>query len=79
MTVDDGEYKTNKFIPQIKYCICTSVATNFTGGGSWRSFEEGAPTDVQLSLSFQETEIITQEDVFGKTEVGRFKNEEGYF
>jgi hypothetical protein len=79
LTVNGGEYKTNKFIPQIKYCICTSVATNFTGGGGWRSFEEGAPTDVQLSLSFQETEIITQEDVFGKTKVGRFKNEEGYF
>lgn len=79
LTADGGEYKSNKFIPQIKYCICTSVATNFTGGGSWRSFEEGAPTDVQLSLSFQETEIITQEDVFGETKVGRFKNEEGYF
>ena len=79
LTVDDGEYITNQFIPQIKYCICTSVATNFTGGGGWKSFAEGAPTDVQLSLSFQETEIITQEDVFGKTEVGRFKNENGNF
>ena len=79
LTNDDGEYTTNEFIPQIKYCICTSVATNFTGGGGWKSFAEGAPTDVQLGLSFQETEIITQEDVMGETKVGRFKNEEGYF
>ena len=79
LTVNGGEYTTNEFIPQIKYCICTSVATNFTGGGGWKSFAEGAPTDVQLGLSFQETEIITQEDVMGETEVGRFKNEEGYF
>ena len=79
LTVNGGEYVTNQHIPEIKYCICTSVATNFTGGGSWKSFSEGAPTDVQLSLSFQETEIITEEDVMGDTKVGRFKNEEGYF
>jgi hypothetical protein len=79
LTINNGEYKTNDFIPQIKYCICTNVTTNFTGGGTWKSFSEGAPTDVQLSLTFQETEIITQEDVMGKTEVGRFKNEEGHF
>jgi len=79
LTINNGEYTTNDFIPQIKYCICTNVTTNFTGGGTWKSFSEGAPTDVQLSLTFQETEIITQEDVMGETEVGRFKNEEGYF
>ena len=69
---DDNSYITNDYLPEIKYCVCTSVNTNFTQQG-WRSFEGGAPVDISLQLTFQETEIITSEDVDGHTEVGRFK------
>ena len=58
----DNSYETNKYIPQIKFCVCTAVNTNFTGTG-WRSFKDGAPTEITLQLTFQETEIITGEDV----------------
>ena len=51
--------------------MCTAVNTNFTGTG-WRSFKGGAPTEITLQLTFSETEIITGEDVFGQTRVGRF-------
>ena len=71
LTIDDGAYETNKYIPEIKYCVCTTVNTNFTGTG-WKSFDGGAPVDVSLQLTFQETEIITGEDVLGNTEVGRY-------
>ena len=71
LTIDDGAYETNKYIPEIKYCVCTTVNTNFTGTG-WKSFEGGAPVDISLQLTFQETEIITGEDVMGNTEVGRY-------
>ena len=71
LTIDDGAYETNKYIPEIKYCVCTTVNTNFTGTG-WKSFDGGAPVDVSLQLTFQETEIITGEDVMGETEVGRY-------
>ena len=67
----DNSYETNTYIPQIKFCVCTAVNTNFTGTG-WRSFKGGAPTEITLQLTFSETEIITGEDVFGQTRVGRF-------
>ena len=67
----DNSYETNEYLPEIKYCVCTAVNTNFTTSG-WKSFEGGAPVDITLQLTFQETEIITQEDVLGNTKVGRF-------
>jgi hypothetical protein len=73
LTLDEEDsYVTNPFLPEIKYCVCTAVNTNFTQQG-WRSFEGGAPVDISLQLTFQETEIITSEDVMGNTSVGRFQ------
>ena len=69
---------TNKYLPEIKYCICTSVNTNFATK-EWRSFEGGAPISVSLQLDFEETELITQEDVFGDTKVGRWAGKERNF
>ena len=71
-----GSLETNTYLPSLKYCICDNVTTNY-GEGTWKSFRGGAPTEITLSLSFKETELITQEDVFGKTAVGRFKVESG--
>lgn len=76
LTIEDGSYETNEYIPQIKFCVCTVVNTNFTGTG-WRSFKGGAPTEITLQLTFQETEIITGEDVLGQTRVGRFAAKSG--
>ena len=80
LTLNKGTYSRNKYIPQIKYCICKSVNTNWTGQG-WKSFRDGAPVDITLTLSFEETEIVTQEDVLGKTNVGDFASfeEKGNF
>ncbi len=61
----------NPHLPQIKYCVCTAVNTNFATK-EWRSFEGGAPIEVSLQLDFEETELITQDDVMGSTSVGRF-------
>jgi len=74
----DNSYETNEYLPEIKYCVCTAVNTNFTTSG-WKSFEGGAPVDITLQLTFQETEIITQEDVLGNTKVGRFADSERRF
>jgi hypothetical protein len=80
LTKDDSNdsYITNEYLPQIKYCVCTKVGSNF-GGDTWRTFRRGAPTEIQLSLEFQETELITQEDVEGQTNVGFFKGYKGKF
>jgi hypothetical protein len=77
LTIDENNaYETNSYLPELKYCVCTSVNTNFAGTG-WKSFEGGAPVDVSLQLTFQETEIITGEDVMGETPVGRYSNPAG--
>jgi len=67
---------TNPYLPQLKYCVCTSVNTNFSTK-EWRSFKGGAPIEVSLQLDFEETELITKDDVMGSTSVGRFKNAKG--
>jgi hypothetical protein len=68
----DETLDTNPHLPQVKYCVCTAVNTNFATK-EWRSFEGGAPIEVSLQLDFEETELITQDDVMGSTSIGRFK------
>ena len=72
------DWISNDNLPMVKYCILKTVATNFTPQG-WRTLPDGAPTDITLTLSFEETEIITREDVFGKTAVGDFAKSKGRF
>jgi len=72
----NDNYETNPHLPMLKYCICKTVNTNYTGQG-WKSFQGGAPVDISLTLSFEETEIITQEDVLGQTKYGDFANLKG--
>jgi len=57
-----GNWYDNEYIPKLKQCVCKSVNTNFTTAG-WKSFEEGAPTTITLQLGFEETDIITSEQV----------------
>jgi len=71
-----GSLETNEYLPSLKYCICDNVTTNY-GEGTWKSFKDGAPTEISLSLGFKETELITHEDVIGKTGHGRFKVDSG--
>ena len=72
----DDNYETNPHLPMLKYCICKTVNTNYTGQG-WKSFQGGAPVDISLTLSFEETEIVTQEDVLGQTKYGDFASLKG--
>lgn len=76
-TIGDSLYP-NPHLPQLKYCVCTAVNTNFATK-EWRSFEGGAPIEVSLQLDFEETELITQDDVMGSTSVGRFKESKRRF
>jgi hypothetical protein len=79
LTIDENDsFETNENLPSLKYCVCTGVNTNFSSGG-WKSFQGGAPVEITLELSFTETELITQNDIFGNTEVGRFKKTERNF
>ena len=70
---------TNPHIPQLKMCVCKGVTTNFTSQNTWRSLKTGAPVEISLGLIFEETELITREDVAGKTTVGRFAGRKDRF
>ena len=62
LTLSQGGWIDNEYVPKLKQCICKSVNTNFTTAG-WKSFEEGAPTTITLQLGFEEVDIITSGDV----------------
>ena len=51
-----GQENTN--IPKIRRCVLTDVIADFTPQGEWSTFRNGHPVACQLSLAFQEMEII---------------------
>ena len=63
LTKDEYDnFNENTYLPRLKRCVCKSVNTNFTTAG-WKSFNDGAPTTITLQLGFEETDIITSEQV----------------
>lgn len=63
MVTKDGEGKENDYFNRIATCVLTDVATNYTPGEKLRTFEDGAPTQITLSLTFKETEMLTKEKI----------------
>ena len=55
----DGNGRENDYFNRIATCVCTSVDVNYTPNGV-RSFEDGSPTQIQMGLSFRETEVLTK-------------------
>ena len=58
----DGNGRENDYFNRITTCVLTSVDVNYTPNGV-RSFEDGAPTQIQMGLTFRETEILTKEKI----------------
>ena len=57
-----GHASENDYYNKIATCVCTGCETNYTPDGV-KSFEGGAPVKITMSLSFQETELLTKERV----------------
>lgn len=56
-------------LPKIKPCVCTSVRTIFTPNNVWATHmidKNPYPVSYELSLQFQETEIVTGSDVLDR-------------
>jgi hypothetical protein len=57
----------NTWINKISTCACTNVTVQYTGAGMWSAFRPGkiigAGVETNLSLTFQELEIITKERI----------------
>lgn len=51
----------NPYLPQIHRCVLTTVSINYTGSSTWSMHRDGAPTDVELNLSFVETVLPTRD------------------
>ncbi len=60
---DKGSLVPNTFLPKIHNCVCTNVTTNYTPEGFWVAMRDGRPISYNLSLSFTETQKITQQSL----------------
>ena len=54
--------KESVYYPRIYECFLTGMATSYNTQ-SHMSFDGGAPIDVDLSFTFQETKVLTQGDI----------------
>ena len=57
-----GEDNDNPFMNKIKECALQSVAVNYTPEGNYATFDDGAMTSYELTLSFQELEPVFNDD-----------------
>jgi len=52
----------NNFYSKIATCVLKDVTVDYTPNGV-KSFQDGSPTQINMSLSFQETEILTKQTI----------------
>ena len=53
----------NDWINKISDCALTNVAVTYGGNSEWSTFDNGAPVEINMSLTFSELEILTKERV----------------
>jgi hypothetical protein len=58
----NGNGYENDFYGRIGTCVLENVTTNYTPNGV-KSFASGAPTQITMSLTFRETELLTKEKI----------------
>lgn len=56
--------KENPYYPKIYECNLTNLQTNFNDNAHMH-FDGGAPISVNISLTFQETKVLTRSDIGG--------------
>jgi hypothetical protein len=54
--------KENGYFNKIATCALTDLSVDY-GGEQFSSFSDGAPTEINLTLSFRELELITKESI----------------
>ena len=59
----DQDYASeNNFYSKIATCVLKDVSVDYTPNGV-KSFQDGSPTQIGMSLSFQETELLTKQSI----------------
>ncbi len=65
--VDNGQGaisgKENQYLPKIGRSVLSRINVDYTQQGDFSTFTDGAPTNLQLTMSFREMRIISQNDV----------------
>jgi len=61
--VRNGVSRENTKLPKFPRAYLTSVSTNYTPNDYMTSFEDGTPTQLTLSLSFQEAEALSRNHI----------------
>ena len=59
-----GSTRRNPFLPQIYESYLTNFQTTYNAS-SHLTFADGSPTEVDVSMTFQETRVLTQNDIAG--------------
>jgi hypothetical protein len=60
LSMKNGGWVQNNFLPMVHNCVCTNVSTNYTPEGFWVAMRDGRPMSTTLSLAFNETKKIVQ-------------------
>jgi hypothetical protein len=55
--------KENPFVQKIAPSALTDLSVTYGGTGGMSSFHDGAPTEINMSLEFQELELLTKEKI----------------
>jgi hypothetical protein len=59
----DVEYyansKTNKYLHRHTSCVLTEMSVNYTPNGQFNTFENGQPTQINITLQFKELALLT--------------------
>jgi len=60
-TMQNGEPVQNDWLNKIGRCALREVNVDYAAGGAFSTFENGAPTHMNLSLTFEEMRLIDSE------------------
>jgi hypothetical protein len=58
----DGTNSENDYYNKIATCVLENVAVDYTPGAV-RSFADGSPTQITMTLVFKETETLTKDKI----------------
>ena len=59
------EGKARNYLNRIKLCALTNVQMNYTGDGTWATYNDGSPIASTMTLQFQELTPVYNEDYAG--------------
>ena len=59
---EEGKASENDFYNRIATCVLENCSVDYTPGGV-KSFSDGSPTQITMSLQFKETELLTKERI----------------